>query len=347
MLIQKNDQHRIISYLAQQGSISNWGELTGLCIAKFILTILSVAFTGVAAGVYAPVFLEGAILGRLYGELVNLIFPSLGITPGSYAIVGAAAFSAGVTRTISTAIIVVELTKQVDLLLPVLISVLIAVAIGRMISLSVYGVMIEQRDLPAMPRFKLFGKSFNKKASDVMVENVRFLSVVSTFGDVAQLLATSDYPSFPLVDEEGIFLGVVRRNQLAYVLDKTGVKWKKKRSLVESIEAHVVDRVKTNWKDQSEVTLKDDKYSILDEESLDTPPVDETKQLLEGKFGMFVFALSWTDMKIYLTKVSRHPPNPLGFQSPLKWMKPNPLQMASMHTFPLFLTSVKRSQTTV
>lgn len=64
----------------------------------------------------------GAAIGRLFGEVVQLCFPEgindCAILPGGYAVVGAAAFAGGVTHTISTAIIVFEVTGQMIHILP-------------------------------------------------------------------------------------------------------------------------------------------------------------------------------------------------------------------------------------
>jgi H+/Cl- antiporter ClcA len=49
-----------------------------------------------------------------------------GIVPGGYAVVGAAALAGAVTQTISTSVIVFELTGQLHHILPVMIGVLIA-----------------------------------------------------------------------------------------------------------------------------------------------------------------------------------------------------------------------------
>jgi chloride channel 2 len=63
-------------------------------------------------------------LGRLYGEAVVSVFPAASAVLGGYAVVGAAAFSSAVTRTLSTAVIVFELTGQLHHALPVLIAVI-------------------------------------------------------------------------------------------------------------------------------------------------------------------------------------------------------------------------------
>lgn len=55
------------------------------------------------------------------GEFLLWALPHSGVIPGGYAVVGAAAMSAGVTRTLSTSIIVFEMTGQLELLIPVLV----------------------------------------------------------------------------------------------------------------------------------------------------------------------------------------------------------------------------------
>lgn len=117
----RNDLKAVIEYLAKVDVIDNLWYLVALVAAKFIATLLSVAGTGTTAGIYGPVFLTGAAFGRIVGELMHGWFPTLNISPGSYAIVGAGAFASGVTRTVSTAVLAVEITRQIGVLLPVLV----------------------------------------------------------------------------------------------------------------------------------------------------------------------------------------------------------------------------------
>ena len=64
----------------------------------------------------------GAAFGRLVGESMAVWFPDgIGgrlVVPGGYAIVGAAALSGSVTHTVSTSVIVFELTGQMSHVLP-------------------------------------------------------------------------------------------------------------------------------------------------------------------------------------------------------------------------------------
>lgn len=51
------------------------------------------------------------------------------VSPGGYAVVGAAAMAGGVTHTISTSVIVFELTGQIAHILPVMVGVVCAMCV--------------------------------------------------------------------------------------------------------------------------------------------------------------------------------------------------------------------------
>jgi len=90
-------------------------------IYKFLFTVICVGLP-IGAGIFTPCFALGAGVGRLMGEIMHsMLAPAVKIVPGGYAVVGAAALASGVTRTFSTAVIVFELTGQLNHMLPVLV----------------------------------------------------------------------------------------------------------------------------------------------------------------------------------------------------------------------------------
>jgi chloride channel 2 len=218
----RNDSRSVIAYVLSDDSlVDEWPVLVALLLLKLIMTVLSVGFTGIPCGIYTPLFIMGAIFGRLCGEVFISVVPALDHHPTSYAIVGAAALGAGATRTISTAVIVIELTGQVQLLLPILVAVLLSTAVGRFLSLSVYDVLVLQKGLPIMPTFRL-QRSYNKTARDIMRQGLSFLSLDSTFVDVRNVLRGCDDILFPLVEDldNKVFLGTVRRAALEDMLNE-------------------------------------------------------------------------------------------------------------------------------
>jgi chloride channel 3/4/5 len=89
-------------------------------LAKLILTIITFGIK-VPSGVIVPALEGGAFFGRLIGQLV----PS--ISPGIFAMVGAGAFLAGVSRmTISLAVIMFELTGELEFIVPNMIGIMVA-----------------------------------------------------------------------------------------------------------------------------------------------------------------------------------------------------------------------------
>lgn len=92
---------------------------TRYTVCKLVVTIIAICLP-IPAGLFSPVFLLGALLGRLYGSLAQAFVASAGsdpwivfsLGPADFAIIGAAAFAGGVTRAISTVVIVMELTGE-------------------------------------------------------------------------------------------------------------------------------------------------------------------------------------------------------------------------------------------
>lgn len=64
---------------------------------------------------------------------------------------GAAALSGAVTHTVSTAVIVFELTGQISHILPVMIAVILANAVAQSLQPSLYDSIIRIKKLPYLP----------------------------------------------------------------------------------------------------------------------------------------------------------------------------------------------------
>lgn len=182
-------------------------------------------------GAFVPSLKIGSGLGRLIGEIIFKIFPNgiaydgivSAIVPGGYALVGAAAFSAALTRSIAVAVIVLEVTGQLTHLIPILLAVLVAYSVVSLLQPSLYDSIIVQKDLPHLPdlrpsaigMYSIYVESFANK-------NVVFIWNGITFGEVKDILRDNKgLVSFPLVDrpKNMILLGSVDREELIRALD--------------------------------------------------------------------------------------------------------------------------------
>jgi CBS domain-containing protein len=152
---------------------------------QFSGTVLA-ATMPISCGVFGPCLAMGMGMGRAVGEYLRNTYPaglayfdqdlSYAIIPATYAITGAAAFSAGVTHTLSTAVIVLEMSGQLNLVAPIMVrvsrpqdragcrlfeltrttaapqvAVSISVAVSRMLSVNYYDKIATLRNLPFLP----------------------------------------------------------------------------------------------------------------------------------------------------------------------------------------------------
>lgn len=96
------------------------GWLVYGALVKLVLTIITFGCK-VPSGIIIPALDAGAFFGRLVGQWVTTI------SPGVFAMVGAAAFLAGVSRmTISLCVIMFELTGELEYIVPHMIAILVA-----------------------------------------------------------------------------------------------------------------------------------------------------------------------------------------------------------------------------
>jgi chloride channel protein, CIC family len=102
-------------------------------LLRFGLGAVSYA-AGTPGGLFAPLLVLGAQLGLWCGLLSRLAFPDLDIVPQGFAVVGMAAFFAGVVRAPVTGItLVVEMTSNVTMLLPMLGATFVAMLVPALL----------------------------------------------------------------------------------------------------------------------------------------------------------------------------------------------------------------------
>uniref|UniRef100_A0A452IUX3 Chloride channel protein 2 n=1 Tax=Gopherus agassizii TaxID=38772 RepID=A0A452IUX3_9SAUR len=197
-------------------------------LMKFWMSALATTIP-VPCGTFMPVFVIGAAFGRLVGESMAAWFPdgihadsnTYRIVPGGYAVVGAAALSGAVTHTVSTAVIVFELTGQISHILPVMIAVILANAVAQSLQPSLYDSIIRIKKLPYLPELGWgHQEKYNVRVEDIMVRDVRYVTLNSKYRDLQEVLYSTQLKSLALVEsaESMILLGSIERAQVAALL---------------------------------------------------------------------------------------------------------------------------------
>jgi chloride channel 7 len=191
-----------------------------------------------------PMLSIGALYGRMIGESLVLWFGEYyyygdkyeeknayhsWMDPGAIALIGAASFFAGVSRlTISLTVIMIEITNDVTMLLPVMTAIMVAKLVGDQLTHPIYHALLEVKCIPILDEEPVVytsdkdGKSVLRNlelhaVSEVMTRDVKIIRSVETVKTIAELLLSNRHMSFPVVDDKG-FCGVINRIDLTNLL---------------------------------------------------------------------------------------------------------------------------------
>jgi len=192
------------------------------------------AGTQISCGLVVPMLLIGGLYGRILGRIaVDLFGVQTGaywqwMDPGAFALLGGVSFFGGVTRlTMSLAVIMVEITNDIQFLLLIIVTILFAKWTGDFFTHSLYHSFLEFRCIPFLDAepvlIKENGKAANLEthtAKEVMTGNVKTLEEVENLEHIVDLLQSTVHGGFPVVSKENTFLGLITRFDLMTILCK-------------------------------------------------------------------------------------------------------------------------------
>lgn len=111
---------------------------------------------------------------------------------GGYAVVGAASFAGAATHTISVAVMALEMTGQISLIAPIMISLLISNAIAVHLCPSIYDTIIELKKLPYLPDLiPSKHEMYDIVVKNFMVKNVNCIWYGMTYSNLQTILMVS------------------------------------------------------------------------------------------------------------------------------------------------------------
>ncbi|MDF1646990.1 MAG: H(+)/Cl(-) exchange transporter ClcA [Legionellaceae bacterium] len=108
-----------------------------LFLMRFVLTMLCYG-TGVPGGIFAPMLALGTLIGLAFSSVLAFFLPNMmTIHPGMFAVAGMGAlFSASVRAPITGIVLVVEMTQNYGLILPLMVSCLTATTVVQLAGVS-------------------------------------------------------------------------------------------------------------------------------------------------------------------------------------------------------------------
>jgi CIC family chloride channel protein len=164
------------------------------------------------------------MLGGALGTVAHHFFPALTATSGAYALVGMAAVFAGATRAPFTAIIMLfEMTRDYNIILPLMVAVVISTVISRSLNReTIYtlklvrrGVDLHQLDQASPLREVTVGEAMTRGFPTVLPQML-----------VSQLLTKlrdTGYHGFPVVDKDDNLVGMVTVSDIEAAMAKGDV----------------------------------------------------------------------------------------------------------------------------
>ncbi|XP_075587327.1 chloride channel protein 3 isoform X2 [Dermatophagoides farinae] len=236
------NQHAQIAQ-AGPGVYTSVAQLFAALIFKLIITIFTFGIK-VPAGLFIPSLAMGAIIGRIVGitmEQIAYNYPkwwffqdacsNLGescMSPGLYAVVGAAAVLGGVTRmTVSLVVIMFELTGNVNFIVPLMAAIMTSKWVGDALGKQgVYDAHISLNGYPFLDNKEEF--PYTTTALDSMRPKLGDLPLAvltedtTTVGQVYQLLRSNNHTGFPVVvsEQNKYLVGFVTRHDLNVALNQ-------------------------------------------------------------------------------------------------------------------------------
>lgn len=224
---------------------------TGAATAATVVLLVFAAILGfflaaitfglqIPAGIILPSMAIGALSGRAVGIVMEiwvhnhphfLLFdqcePDIPcINPSTYAIIGAAATLAGVTRmTVSIVVIMFELTGALTYVLPIMIAVMISKWVGDAFSRrGIYESWIHFNQYPFLDNSDENVAAIPDITAGQIITRIEDLVVLTatghTIASLTTILETNPYRGFPVVSDprEAVLLGYISRAELSYNL---------------------------------------------------------------------------------------------------------------------------------
>ena len=192
-----------------------WQMLLTLALFKIIATTLSFS-SGTPGGMFAPTLFIGAMLGAAVGSFEKIYFPHLTGSIGSYALVGMGVlFAAFLRAPLTSVFMVLEVSGNYSIVLPVILANTIAYLISRVLQPVPILEHFTHQDGLYLPSMEELREESNLHLEDaIQPVTVPVLqgseSVEDTVKSLAQYGATKDIPAVLIQCPDGLWYAATR-----------------------------------------------------------------------------------------------------------------------------------------
>ncbi|WP_242082998.1 chloride channel protein [Aestuariivivens sediminis] len=195
------------------------GLLLGITIFKAVAMTITFGAGGVG-GVFIPTLVMGSALGNAFAKTINHMGLNFDVSESNFTLIGMTGLMAGVLHAPLTAIfLIAEITGGYELFVPLMIVSAMAFAITKyFISHSIYTLKLAERG-ELMTHDKDQNVLMVLDIDKVIETNFIILSPDMKLGDILkEAVAKSSRNHFPVVNDKGEFLGVIRLDDIRHMM---------------------------------------------------------------------------------------------------------------------------------
>lgn len=189
------------------------GTVSALALGKLIAWWLALG-SGTSGGTLAPILLISASFGTVVGDGLNHILPGPDIGLGAFAIVAmAATFGASTQATFTAIVFVFELTRDYDVILPLMLASVIADIVYSAFNRD--SLMTEKLRRRGLFIGRHYGVDpFTQvRVGEIMTTKVETFPATATLGEARARFLTARHGAYPIVDGERL-VGIVARGDV-------------------------------------------------------------------------------------------------------------------------------------
>jgi chloride channel 7 len=163
--------------------------------------------TPIPSGMFVPSLLSGAAFGRMLGHLLHKFDHAHGTfaDSGTYALIGSAAICSGISRmTISLTVMILEATGDMQYVLPLMLTILVARLVGNIFTEGIYDMQIHNNKLNFLDEEEELSKTgewHDLLISDVMTSSPICLKTVMKVDDCYNILKNHSHFAYPISKE--------------------------------------------------------------------------------------------------------------------------------------------------
>ena len=188
-----------------------------LAILKICATAIAYA-SGNAGGIFGPSLFIGATIGGAVGSVAHALFPNYTAGPGAYALVGMGTAFAGIVRTPLTSVIMIfEMTRDYTIIVPLMISNLIAFFISYKLQKEPIYEALAHQDGVHLPGAGGTAAAGRVRVSQAMQNPPEVLAPQLAVAEAAARVRPHSLEAYPVGNGQG-FVGMVQKWELESAL---------------------------------------------------------------------------------------------------------------------------------